>query len=479
MDSDTKLMQLYEAVRNGQVTTDEEAFRLLYPASDDRNAFYKLKHVLVERLLNTVFFIDTKQRKFSDNKRAYLESQKMLHLLNLLNVRGAKKNAIAIGEKALRLALKYEFTHEIITIARRLTGYYASLVGDRKRLQELHQLIEDHLQLYMQETLAENYYQKIISLYVNERSTKTEVYEQAGRYLAELAQYPGKRRSSNLVYFITMLEVTQYMSVNDYRRTIDICRRGIDFFEHYRFLNTRAYFAMSMQYLACCLPLRKYCEGTRLVQRLLGMVDAGSLNWFKIMEVHFTLALHMGQYDEAAQIYQRAGTHRRYRALPANFREIWVIYGAWIYLLQQQGWVQGREDSKEDFRIYKYLNEVPTFAKDKRGLNVSILVSQIMILLQQSKYDCILDRLEAIKKYRGRYLHATYHLRSYLFIRMLSQVPAARFQREKVIERTRCLAAQLSATPIEAAHQRHDLEILPYEVAWQLLLEMLEDKGRQ
>lgn len=137
MDSDTKLMQFYHGIHSGKLKNDQEAFEFLYPELDNRNAYYKLKHVLNERLRNTLFFIDIKKNKFSNIKKAYLECQKLIGHFNLLLVKGARTNALYIGGKALKIAEKYEFTQEVLYLARNLASNYASIYGDRKKYQEL------------------------------------------------------------------------------------------------------------------------------------------------------------------------------------------------------------------------------------------------------------------------------------------------------------------------------------------------------
>ena len=56
-----------------------------------------------------------------------------------------------------------------------------------------------------------------------------------------------------------------------------------------------------------------------------------------------------------------------------------------------------KEEGKK-FRVSRYANDVPIFSKDKQGLNVPILISQIALLLQEKKYNIVIDRMEAIGK---------------------------------------------------------------------------------
>ena len=474
VDSDTKLMQLYRGISTGKIQNDREAFAYLYPQEDNKNGYYKLKHVLTERLRNTLFFIDVKKNKFSNIKRAYLECQKLMAHFNLLLTKGARTNALYTGEKALRIAEEYEFTQEIISLARSLAANYASIAGDRKKYRELSEKVFANKEIFLAETMAEMLYIDLLSLYVKDKSTKPHVYQLAQDYLQQLEPYRRQVRSSNFTFCVDMLRAIRHMSVNDYKQGYTVTQQALQKVRAYRFFNTRAFGTLSFQYIACCIQLKKHREGVHNIRELIAMVDPGTFNWYKIQRLHFILSLHTGNYQEAYLIYRRVRKEKSYGRLVSNTRETWVIYGAWIYLLRATGKIRSKEQGTPgDFRIQKFLNEVPTFSRDKKGLNVPILIAHIFLLLKQGKYDIILDRFEAIEKYKGRYLDHRYNLRSSLFIDMLLQVPKCDFRRRRIERATRILSRRLRNTPLEVANQSHDLEILPYETAWEMLLELL------
>lgn len=475
MDGETKLMQLYEGIHSGKFTNDQEAFQQLYPKMDNRNAYYKLKHVLSERLRNTLFFIDIKQNKFSDIKRAYLECQKLIANFNLLLNKGARTNAFFIGEKALKIAENYEFTQELVFLARTLAANYATISGDRKKYREFADKVLAYKDSLMAETLVEVFYMDLVSLYVKDKSTKTFVYQLASDYLHQLEGYSNKVHSSNFLFGLSMLRTIKFMSVNNYVESYRVTQKALQQIKEHRFFNTRAFGTLSFQHIACCIQLKKHQEGVRAICELHEMIDAGTFNWYKVQELYFTLCLHTRNYQEAYTIYQVVKKQSSFSRLPGNTRETWVIYGAWTHLLKAAGKVRTEESQRlSRFRIQKYLNDVPTFAQDKRGLNVPILVSQIFLLLQQKQYDIILDRFEAIGKYKDRYLDHEHNFRSNLFIRMLLEVPRANFHRKRTVANTQVLGERLKEVSLEIANQSHDLEILPYEDAWELLLDLLQ-----
>ena len=142
-----------------------------------------------------------------------------------------------------------------------------------------------------------------------------------------------------------------------------------------------------------------------------------------------------------------------------------------IYInLINAGKVEKSEDDNHftKFRLGRFLNEMPIFSKDKRGMNIAILSIQILFLIQQKKYGKAIDKFEAIEKYCYRYLHQEETIRSYYFITMLMTIPDSQFHRMGVTRKGKKYLDKLLSVPLEVSSQSHKIEIIPYEDLWQL-----------
>jgi hypothetical protein len=98
------------------------------------------------------------------------------------------------------------------------------------------------------------------------------------------------------------------------------------------------------------------------------------------------------------------------------------------------------------------------------------------LLLQQKRYDALIDRVEAIEKYKDRYLDKENNFRSNIFVRLLLEIPKRDFSFTQISRKTEKLVARLNEAPLEIANQSHDLEILPYEDTWEIILEELRKR---
>ena len=133
------------------------------------------------------------------------------------------------------------------------------------------------------------------------------------------------------------------------------------------------------------------------------------------------------------------------------------------------------EQSGRHFRLSRFLNEMEVFSKDKQGMNIAILIIEILLGIAQKKYDELIDRVEAMDKYRSRYLREEEVARANHFLRMLLQIPKNSFRREEAIAKACDDQRALEAIPIEMANQTFEIEIIPYEKLWEIALEILPE----
>ncbi len=475
IDTDTKLMQLYNGIRKGKFSNDANAKNFLYSNNSDSNAYYKLKHTLRERLYNTIFFIDVKSSKYGDIYKAKMQTQKISSLIRILLTKGLKKNAIYMAKKGLKTAIAYEFTEEQLFFARTLRSHVSAMLGDQKKFEEYDIIVNKCSDLLRSELKIEGLFLNIIVLYVNDKSTKAFVYDKASAYLKELEAYEPQDPSANWIYHSTMIQVAKYMSINDYEKTLAVCDKALDKINTLSFKHTKSIINISSQSIACSIQLKLYEKGEKYITLGLSIIQPGVFNWFKYKELYLTLCFHTKQYAKAWEIFNEAIVHKKFKTLQASTREVWKIYEAWLHFFIQAKKINVSDiDEEKIFRISRYANEVPTFFKDKSGLNVPILISQIALLLQQKKEGVILDRMDAIAKYKDRYLDKEYNYRSNVFIRMLLTIPKAYFRRQLVIEQTKKYRVLLNEVPLDLANQSADIEILPYEDIWEILLDQLK-----
>jgi len=478
LEPGSKMELLYDLVHDGRAQTDEEAAALLYGNIDTMQRLHSLKNKLKDRLIDGLYLLDVKEQAYTDRQRAFFECNKNWAAVQVLMARNLRQTGLDVLEKILRQSLRFEFTELALNATRLLRLHYGSLEGNERKYQQInarHRLLE---QLWMRENRAEELYALLTMQFVQSKSNKPEIAELARQYYEEVKPWLRESKAFKLHLLGRLIQITIYTASNEYQQTMSLCEEAISFFNKKPYNSGLPLQVFYYQLIVCYIQLREFEKGQALIHQIEGYFEEGSFNWFKLQELFFLLAMHSGQYADGAAVCNRILRHSGLGNQPAHVQEMWKIYEAYVQYLIRTGNISGAEMGKQagKFKLSKFLNEIPVFSKDKRGMNIPILIIQILFLLSEHKYDQCIERMEAIEKYCSRYLKQNETYRSSIFIRLLIQVPLASFHKEGVFRKTEKLLNKLQEAPLELANQTHEIEIIPYEVLWGLAVRHLDRK---
>lgn len=469
------MRNLYQGLIDEQFSSDEEAASLVLSRGKQSSGYQKLKSKLYRRLLNAAVAADWASTVQNDRQRAYYEVHKDWATAKILLGKNAHLAGIQLCHRVLNKARRFEFSDMVLDIARTLRLHYGATVGDSRKFHQFNDLYKEYLQIILDENQAEEWYIELISGFVNSKTREMSVREEARKYderVTLLVKRSDTYRTRLCAYLIRLIIFT---SVNDYEGTIRVCDDGIRYFEKKSYTASRPLQILYYQLLVCHIQLKRYQEGKISAEKCLSLLEEGSFNWFKYQELYFILCMHTRQYQEAYQIFVKTVEHRKFTFLPQSAAEIWKIYEAYLHYLVNLELIEANEDQRfSKFRLGRFLNETPLYSKDKRGMNIPILVIQILLMIRQRKYSEAIDRIEAIKKYCSRYLRKNDTFRSNCFIKMLVQVPASNFHKAGVTRRAEKYLQKLKAFPLNIANQTHEIEIIPYEDLWEMAISSLD-----
>lgn len=469
-------MQLYDLIAEGKVDTDEQAMAILYPDNPEANISYKrIKKALRDYLVQMLLVIDLQLPHYNARQRAYFELCKKWGAIKVLLGKNAHHATLQLAEEVQKAALRYDFTDMALDTTRAMRLYYGSIEGNVKKYEQYGKQVRYLEEVLHYENLAEELYTDLVIRYVNDKSTKHDVPQVARQYFSRIEAALERYNTYRLHFTGRLIEIIIYTSVNDYRKTVDICDKAIRFFEAKNYVANVPLQAFLYQEMVCYVQLRDYEKGRHAAERGLQLLEQGSFNWFKYQELFLLLALHSGQYQEAYNTHKITVKHRRFSGLPEGIRQIWKIFEAYLFYLIQIKRI--RPDEPETvisrIRIMRFLNDLPIFSKDRRGMNIPILIFHILYLILTKDYDAVIDRMEAIKKYTSRYLKRDDNYRSNCFIKMLLVMPDVGFHRTAVIRHAENYVKMLKRVPLDFANQSHDIELIPYEDLWQMALDSL------
>lgn len=475
-NSSSKLAEFYHNIASGQFQDDDDAASYLYQADKNAPVYQKLRKNLRDRLINSLFLIDLKQASYTDRQKAYYECCKEWAAVKILFGKNAHNAAIAMARKVLKLVRKFEFTELNVDICHTLRLFYGTIDGDFSKYQQYDEESSVAEQLWVLENRAERYYIDLSIGAVNSKATKTEYQAKARQYYKELVQYLLLYNSYQLHFCTFLIESGIYSSVNDYQGTIQVCDRAIQFFLQKEYKAAIPLQVFLYQKAICLVQLRDFEGAKKNAEECLKHLDEGTFNWFKTCELSFTLGMHEGNYDKSRELLALVLNHGYFDDLPENIQGFWKIAEAYLHylvLVAKLGPATSSLAKKRKFRPSKFFNELRVFTTDKQGMNIHLIFLEILFFIANRQFEELIDRVEALDKYRIRYLQELDVRRCNYFLKMLLLIPKCAFNKALILQKTEPDYQALLALPIELANQTFEIEILPYEKIWADLMDFL------
>jgi len=477
---DSKFNEFYEGLVHDKFASDEEAASALYDTSPLDDKYRQLKSRFTKRLLNTLFFLDSNDPSFSDYHRANYSCNKNWAQIRILLSSGARNSAIKIASKTLGVAISYRFSDMVLNCSRILMGH-AAMSGNDREYEEYAALTKKALHDVQSEIQAEELYQRLTINFAAAGYSDSTLIAQAEKSLDEVRKLCKQSDSYLLHYLQYQIWIIYTQIRGNFKETIQVCELAEKYLVDNPNFNQNVKLAnLALIRISSYLQLRDYENGKHNADKCLELMQEGSNNWFIFLEYYFLLAMHTENYMNAAAIFLKVINHPRFMFTGEERKEKWKIFEAYINFIFESENLDREllftDANKRKFRLHKFLNEVPMFTRDKRGYNVSILVIQILYMLEKGEYTGIINRSEALNVYCSRYLRKDDSYRSNCFLKMLLTMVKEDF----VYERTRQMAQKylrkLQAGDTEGNTIVNEWEIIPYEILWEKVLNRLHNK---
>jgi len=471
--SDSKLGTLYDLIADDKVESDQDAAALLYPDAGNTSGYRKLKNKLRRKLINSLILVDLNKASYSDRKTAYYQCYKEWAAVRILLAKNAWAQCVKTAERILKYALKFEFTELTLDLIGILRLHYGTRLGDLKEFEKYKHLSLEYEAIYLAENKAELLYTELVVHYVNNKSIKTNLQKKAELALLEISDSLRRYNSYRLHLYGSMIRLMVSSTINDHENTILTCEEIIDFFEAKEYRAETPLQAAYYQKLVCHCQLRQFEPGKVAAEKCIALIEEGTVNWFKYHEMYFILAMHTGNYQEAMELYCKVTKHKRFKYLPGSTTEIWLIYEAYLHYLVTIELLKPDEKQSclESFRLGRFLNEAVIYSKDKSGLNVAIIIFQLIYQMAKGQYGKILDREEAIEKYCTRHLKEKHTMRSYYFIRGLLNMASAGDYNEDKQKKAEEYYTRLLEEDNSESSQAFQIEVIPFEKLWGIVLQ--------
>ncbi|MEP7322507.1 MAG: hypothetical protein ABI761_11340 [Saprospiraceae bacterium] len=436
------------------------------------SAFKKVKERLKNKLINIILLVDLKEAGLSDRFAAYSEVIKLLLIGRVLISSNEQKLGEVIMDDAMKMSFKYDFLDLQHILSKLLASQYGSLSQDSKKyihystiastsLQEL--LVESQLRQANNEYFA----MRFKSL-TNINSDKTNYSNFINLSLDAI----GKSKNSEIRNFAYGLLLNCYIYTKNKSEYEVISRQSLKFFLSEKKIANNTFKKLSADIINGCLLLRLFTFSDEIYASYAQYFNKKEHNWYVFSYYRVITNLHEKKYDTAYQLMKSTVEAPDFKKQFESMQQHFRVLQAYFYFLQLNSKISKTPESV--FRIKKFLNEVPMFSKEKRGMNISILAVQILVLIIQKRMDEVMDRIDSLSLYSYRYLRKSELWRTSCFIKMLSQLSKYNFNKKWAKSRIQPYYEKLISVDIGEFPGSVEIEIIPYEDLWQMILEKID-----
>lgn len=469
-----QLKQLFELVRQRKIESDDDALQILYGDPKGANAYKKLKQRLRERLTSHIVRYGVTLKNLDEYAKLYRKCMSQVLAVKTLMLSLARGAAAEIGENLLKTTLTYEYTDLTLLLTRELLYYYGAIHFNAVKKKKYQKLMAQMQELYDRELEATKYFCDLNSTFsTTHASLKGKTLNNAIIYSEKIRPYlDDSNISYTLMLTVYQILTMRYELAKDHENLLKVCDQATERFRNRRISRKFAFYQFDIYKIICYIQFGKTTEAEQIAESYFKQMTPGLINWFVLKMYIMVGKLHSKDYQGAFNIVNEIREDIGRSKIPTALLQTWLVYEAQVEFLVSIGKIQTNQPSK--FRLYKFLNEIPIYTKDKRGLNISILIVHTLMLLQQKKYTQIIDRVDALNQYCHRHLRRDDSFRPNCFIKMLLQIPKADFNRKRAERYAESYVRKLTSMPIMISDQTIEVEIIPYEDLWGMALQLLD-----
>ncbi|MEL6971791.1 MAG: hypothetical protein AAFZ63_26800 [Bacteroidota bacterium] len=465
-------------VDDTSIVSDAQASRLLLGKPVHHPRYLDLKERLEKRMVDMLFLIDVNQAINNNSSLAYEEALRLWSAANLMILHNALRMGLEYAEKSLRLAIRYEHSELVVPIAKLLRKIYATYLGNEQQFEYYDELYERYQKISAAEAQAELAYQQVLMATAsgNKEAAIAKIAKDClGGITPLLAQYSTCAIHRHVRY----VEAIYLLNAGHYQDLIRQVDTAVAFFQQKDIDLRDTILGMRYFQLIASIMLQDGEKGLAIWQQCQSLLGQEiNATYFKMHELGLLLLFYTNQYQEAYTLGKTVLNLKQLSQQSCAVQQSWITYGAYLQYLSVLGEVgfEANDSWAQEFRWRKILKAVPTFNKAYRNTHVPLLIIHILYALHQQNYDLAAERIHTIGRYGSKYLRNDAALRTNCFLHMLQQLIPAGFHRRATERYVQKFKKRLQQAPLSMASQPYEIEILPYELLWDLLMKSLPQK---
>jgi transcription antitermination factor NusG len=465
-----KQRQLVDLIVQGEENEDAIYLTIYGEKDQKKGAFEKLKQRLYYELIR-VFFIPKnpkKSQKFDYYRNKSIEYTGLAKIISATPCKLSLDHLLRVG---LKFSKKSDMTENIVELLKIQLNIHGSTNQNNFQFNKTYAQFLKYQKRLQEETEIQINYWRIYSL---SKSNTTEI-DIGAEYIDRLHRNIRKRESLKLTIYSYQTLSVLFEREQRYKELLELAINAIAYIDSRPYDSARLRRHFIRRKYTSCLKLKKYDELGRIFNEYFDQIPKYSIEWFLFKSYDTMLLLHNGQYELANSNLPKVS--QRSKVFAENVLEFYRLVQGYAKVLHNV--MSKKEDeSCVKFRIFKLLNQLPIHSQEKAGLNIAIINLQIIHAIDNRDYDMLIDRADALKQYLHRHLKQKKAYRSYCFVRMIIEMTKAGFNPIRTERYVAGWLVKLKSVPLELSEQPLEVEIVPYEDLWEIIMKLLERNSK-
>ena len=459
--------KLYQLIVSDEVRTDQEGQEHLFKNSTAKQmSFNRLKNKLFYDMCNELILLNTNEG-YSVTNREHINCHRLHTSFQILRLLGARKAAVHVGKRLLKKALKNQMTDLVISASVFLMNHNA-IAGKRSYYKGFKDVYEKYVSIKQMELAVESIWGEIMIEYSTTKNSHTMAKQSIVDRAMKVRSLIKSEHTYRINYFCYNILLYSNHIRNDHQGVIDTCKEALQYLDSLDIpLLSSTFFTFNYHSLISSIVIGQYDQAKHFVEQCFQYAPTGARNWIITNYYQTILGFYSEDYELAAETIKKSIPHL---SKHEDLRENYLILDAYIKIL---GKAKFYNSDLKKFRLAKFLNNVPRFSKDKIGVNINILIIQILSLLANQQHGKIIDKSESLYLYKKRYLKNEGTTRRLLFVSMLLQLEKGHFNPIAVQRHAKKYYDKLVAMPFSESTQDLEVEPVPYERLWEVVLGLL------
>ncbi|MBK8557689.1 MAG: hypothetical protein IPL65_18955 [Lewinellaceae bacterium] len=471
---DSLIDQLYEGISKDKFDDDDQAAESLFE-SHAKDPKYKRLRYRFPATGECRLFIDAQESLFADQRRAIVSCYRDYAAAQILLGRSANKAGIFLLQQVLEQSTKYELTALNADITRSLRRQYGTILNDLIAYEKIVEQNRQFEKMRAAEILAYDYYDVLSKHYLVHQTPNTEVHNIASKYYDELLAYKKDVDTAEFHYYTFMVGMIKYSSTADYESAYTITKMALEQLKDRISMNRGRIYGIALQEIFCITQLKIRDEelANKAFDYCLSLTDPDRYNWFKVLETKCYYLLHAERYQDAFEVYKEVFESPERNNLTGVTRDSIKLLEAYLHLLAKLSKIDAKkmQDLVGPFNWQEFMTPFEVVDRDREGLNIPLLQLPILISIAEGDYDNYGRSVEALDKYRQRYMETELNKRSACFLKMLMALAKWNYEQDASERKIQRELETMQALKPDNNRQMFFVEVIPYEQLWPIMYE--------